>query len=164
MNATLDNACYRYLIPLLGGLALFAGTMSAPAGGHDAQDTGSELFRLPAGKIITAVTFSSDGKQILTGNAERTLMQWDAKTGKELRHWDGNGVETVAISPSGKLLLCDGRNYELILRDAGSGKEVRRLEGHQHLVQAVFSHDGRTILSGSQDETLRLWDVETGKD
>lgn len=50
-----------------------------------------------------------------------------------------------------------------------SGKELRRFEGHQGPVwKAVFSADGKRVLSGSGfpngDSTMRLWDVETGRE
>ena len=105
MNVTMSNVCCRCLIPLLGGLALFAGTVSALAGDDEPKEKGRELFRLPAGKIITAVTFSSDGKQILTGNGLRALMQWDAKTGKELRRWAGQQAEDCVIVTTQKDLV-----------------------------------------------------------
>ena len=39
------------------------------------------------------------------------------------------------------------------------------LEGHSSDVMSVaFSPDGKRILSGSQDETLKLWDAETGQE
>jgi WD40 repeat protein len=39
------------------------------------------------------------------------------------------------------------------------------LEGHKNSVVAcAFSPDGRRIVSGSRDNTLRLWDAETGKE
>jgi WD40 repeat protein len=42
--------------------------------------------------------------------------------------------------------------------------EVDRLVGHQRAVlAAAFSPDGKTILSGSADNTLRLWDVASGR-
>jgi WD40 repeat protein/DNA-binding CsgD family transcriptional regulator len=41
---------------------------------------------------------------------------------------------------------------------------VRRLIGHQNYVLAVgISPDKRTALSGSQDKTVRYWDLETGE-
>src|SRR5262249_52017815 len=41
---------------------------------------------------------------------------------------------------------------------------VRTFEGHSGSVNAVaFSPDGRTVLSGSGDHTIKLWDVATGK-
>src|SRR5262245_1369234 len=67
----------------------------------------------------------------------------------------------------------------VILRalDRKQSGEVRRFEGHKDIVwSAVFSPDGRRILSGGggeykdgqwlpgSDYALRLWDAETGKE
>src|SRR3954469_20348380 len=43
--------------------------------------------------------------------------------------------------------------------------ELRVLEGHSDRVLAVaFSSDGKRALSGSQDRTVRLWNVGSGKE
>jgi hypothetical protein len=42
--------------------------------------------------------------------------------------------------------------------------EIRKFVGHTNYVQrAVFSRDGKRILSASADSTMRLWDMATGK-
>ena len=39
------------------------------------------------------------------------------------------------------------------------------LNGHSKLVRSVgFSQDGRRVVSGSKDKTVRIWNVETGEE
>jgi len=50
--------------------------------------------------------------------------------------------------------------------DAGSGEQVGApLKGHRKAVVSVaFSPDGKRIVSGSGDHTIRLWSTETGEE
>ena len=47
--------------------------------------------------------------------------------------------------------------------EAGAGWQVRTLAGHPGYVRSVaISADGKRVVGGSQDETVKIWDVETG--
>jgi WD40 repeat protein len=53
---------------------------------------------------------------------------------------------------------------DLALLDARTGEVLLNLEGHTaEPLSIVFSPDGRHALSGSRDQTVRLWDVTTGE-
>jgi len=42
--------------------------------------------------------------------------------------------------------------------------EARTLRGHEHIVSAIaVSTDGKTLASGSVDNTVKLWDVASGQ-
>jgi WD40 repeat protein len=50
------------------------------------------------------------------------------------------------------------------LWDAETGKVITSLQGHTAAVLALaFSPKGSTLATGSDDETVRLWDIATGK-
>jgi WD40 repeat protein len=54
---------------------------------------------------------------------------------------------------------------KLRIWDAQTGKAIATLQGHTHRILSVaFSPNGKRIVSGSGgfDQTLRIWDVETG--
>ena len=58
--------------------------------------------------------------------------------------------------------VCE-RAWFLTESEAGAGWQVRTLEGHSGLVYSVaISADGMRVVSGSTDETVKIWDVETG--
>ena len=47
--------------------------------------------------------------------------------------------------------------------EAGAGWQVHTLAGHSRDVTSVaISADGKRVVSGSEDKTVKIWDLETG--
>ncbi|MBS9386976.1 MAG: hypothetical protein HEQ24_23325 [Dolichospermum sp. BR01] len=56
--------------------------------------------------------------------------------------------------------------YSLIgsLTPPGGGGLIRTLEGHDYPVNAIaLTPDGKTVISGSRDNTIKIWDLGTGQ-
>jgi formylglycine-generating enzyme required for sulfatase activity len=110
------------------------------------------------------VSFSPDGKRIVSGSYDNTVKVWDAQTGQETLtlkiHSDD--VTSVSFSPDGKRIVSGSYDNTVKVWDAQTGQETRTLKGHSDWVSSVsFSPDGKRIVSGSYDNTVKVWDLRT---
>ncbi|HEY3319696.1 MAG TPA: WD40 repeat domain-containing protein [Planctomycetota bacterium] len=133
------------------------------------------------GLQIDALAFSSDGRVLLSEANDETARLWDAATGRELRvlpDHDGS-VASVALSPDGSLGVSTRGNRmnslfgthdedqpiggRLRLWEVASGRTRHVFLGHRGDITCVtFSPDGRYVLSGARDRTVRQWEVDSG--
>jgi WD40 repeat protein len=97
----------------------------------------------------------------MSGGEEANL--WDLRTGELLGPVGGRpNVGCVAFSPNSSILAagCEYSEVSIRLLDARTGKDLTGLKGHTGPVKAVFFlPDGRTLISGSTDGTIRWWDI-----
>lgn len=120
---------------------------------------------IPGG--LRSVTYSADGRLVLTGGNDHQARLWNAADGKPVRSFEGHAgpVPAVALSSNGQYALTGSSDGSARVWDAGSGAALRRLEGHAGAVIAVtFSADGRQAMTGGVDDTARLWDVASGRE
>jgi len=113
---------------------------------------------------INSVGFSPDGKDIVSGCRDATILVWDAQTGQiTLGPLKGhiNSVISVRFSRDGKYIVSGSSDRTIRVWDAQTGQiTLGPLKGHTDRVQSVgFSPDGRYIVSGSRDHTIRVWNT-----
>lgn len=124
------------------------------------------------------VAVSSDGSRAVVylarGPGQRPDLQaWDLERGALLHSFGGlcPSSETLLVSSDGRTTIAHvvtspdsaPRTSALAVLDTETGKQQNLLEGHRDTVRALAtSADGRLLLSGSWDKTLRLWDLATG--
>jgi len=129
-------------------------------------ESGRELLSMGSGStIVISVRFSPDGKRGVTldrGGAEKT---WDLTTGRRLGvvQRESGLSSPPSYSPQGKLAATASRGIVRIWESTGeTGPAV--LKGHIGPVLALaFSPNGKLLLTGGGDKTVKLWDTETCK-
>jgi WD40 repeat protein len=113
---------------------------------------------------VSGLAYLPDGQSAVSGGNDGYLIQWDLKTGKEMRRFGRHDdIRTrVEISPDGKLMLSSGMNGVLRLWDLESGELIREFgyTGPAVVFDIALSPDGRTALSGSVDQTITQWAIE----
>jgi len=113
---------------------------------------------------VTSVAISPDGAIIAAGSYQKVQLI-DLATKKTIGTLDsGKGfAKGVAFSPDGTSLAVGGYRT-LTLWNVKTQKPVKTLEGHRDYVTSVsFSRDGKLLVSGSDDESVRIWLLPDGQ-
>ena len=132
--------------------------------------------------LVTSVSFSPDGQKLASGNGDGTVRFWEVSSGRKLRESEKHSsiINSIEYSPDGqkvavgsadgtvrvldaKIVTSESSSAVLMMKQQSlnTGKAEQVLTGHGASIRSVsFSPDGRTLATGSQDRTVKLWDME----
>ena len=129
------------------------------------------------GGNIQAVAFDGSGRRLVTGGIDGFVHLWDLSRpdpetiSTEIR---SGRVSDIAYSPNGQFVaFAITLNRErsksasgkprIEIRNSSNMQLVRELTGHSDwLTSVAYRSDGELLLTGSEDKTVRVWNVGTG--
>jgi WD40 repeat protein len=125
--------------------------------------SGQPVIDVPAStRRICALCYSPDGKLLAAAGQQRIVRLLSAASGSVLADLPQRPGTVMALCFCGpRTLASAGSDNVIHLWDVSTGQEQRRLVGHTGSVTTLVldGHTG-TLISGSYDTTVRLWDLK----
>lgn len=157
-TACLDGQARVFAVPGASANALFA---PVP---HEAE---FPLAAVTPAVLRTRVApiFVTDGRGLLTRDANGTVTWRDAETGKPIRPaiFTDGPVQTIAVAPDGKHFVVGGYGGARLWDAVAGGPVGAPLRNRNFTTAATFLPDGTSLLTVGGDRSAQLWSVPSGQ-
>ena len=125
---------------------------------------------------VGQVAISPDGKLALTGDSEAMVYIWDVETGEHLGNFTEHTAWVWPLTFGPQLEdgswtafssdFSGGPDLEntILWWNVDTGEVLNTFSGPGDWVQSIaVSPDGKTMVAGSKDNLIHIWDLETGE-
>ncbi|HZI48669.1 MAG TPA: caspase family protein, partial [Pyrinomonadaceae bacterium] len=118
-----------------------------------------------AGRTVTSLSFSPDGKILASGGVE-TKSNFDPsqimaqatnpkKSKNQQPPSSQDALEMMKVETTG----------QIVFWNPATGQEIGAIKGHgKGVTNVVFSHDAKLIASAASDNTIKIWDVASQRE
>ena len=113
---------------------------------------------------VTACEFAKRGNVLFTASLDGSIRAWDLIRYRNFRTFTAPSrlsFSSLAVDPSGEV-ICAGSidSFDIHIWSVQTGQLLDRLSGHEGPVASLaFAPDGGTLVSGSWDHTVRIWNI-----
>ncbi|KAL5433287.1 hypothetical protein PMIN07_009401 [Paraphaeosphaeria minitans] len=123
-------------------------------------NAGTEIRTL-RGHRLPVRCLQFDDARLITGSLDGTMKVWDWKTGECKTTIPAHEAGVIGLHMVDKLLASGSADHTIAVHDLGT-KQKFRLRGHEDWVNSVkIDLPSRTLFSASDDQTVKLWDLDT---
>lgn len=123
-----------------------------------------ETRSIELGVSVTCLAATPDGARLAIGSACGTILILDPTSGQRQRFEFGASVTSLRWGPAGRQLACAGHQGRVALLAPRRGGFRWRQAGHSSVVyDACIAPDGGALMSNSFDETVALWELQSGR-
>lgn len=121
-------------------------------------------------KSITALQFSPDGTELLSGSYDGSAALWDIQQRKIIHHWEErfpnkehvSEVLDVIFSHDGKHCVIAERNKRVTIRNRKSGKITASIHTEHIVDKVAWQRDPDYVLTVSREVAFEQWHPITG--
>ena len=116
---------------------------------------------------VTGLAVNPDATRLVSCADDRTLREWDAATGQQLRALSlkDNKWPHLALSSDGTRLAIGSDRGAVIILDASTWHELHKFKAHERPIRSLaFSPNGDRLATASDDRTAKIWSVAGGQE
>ncbi|KAJ5066104.1 fizzy-related protein [Anaeramoeba ignava] len=124
--------------------------------------TGSvtRICELGSDDKISTVSWIQRGTHIAIGTKNGFLHLWDVENQKLIRTFEDHQARVGCVAWNVNLLCSGSRDQNIIVRDVRTRDSAAVLSGHsQEICSLKWSYNGHHLASGSNDNTVCIWDI-----
>ncbi|KAJ3067464.1 protein with putative role during mitosis [Podochytrium sp. JEL0797] len=133
---------------------------------------------------VSSVSFIAPrGDFLVSASRDKTIKIWEVATGYCVRtlYAHEEWVRMAVASEDGRIVASASNDHTIQISETSTGESLNQLQGHTHVVECVafaplatckvlskalgdkeVPAPGRYVASGSRDNSIRVWDTETG--
>ena len=115
---------------------------------------------------INDLILIQNGDLLASSSYDNSIRIWNLTTNKEKLILNGHSTYVYGLKLIGSNILASGcYDASIMLWNTTDGTEIRQLTGHKNgiLWSVDYLSNGQTLVSGSEDNTIRIWRISTGE-
>ncbi|KAG4092545.1 WD40 repeat-like protein [Neocallimastix lanati (nom. inval.)] len=119
---------------------------------------------------VRVLAYSPKCNWVASGGFDQRVLFWDLGEGRAVPIFGSDdsltqaSIYSIATNTEGNVLVTGSPERIVRIWDTRTGKQVLKLTGHSDNVRAlIISEDGKWVLSGSSDTTIKLWSIANVK-